>query len=199
MGKCAKYYNLGLSGGVGCGKSFVRQIFEDNGFRSIDTDSIAKNVLSEDPIIIKKVTEHFGKSILNENGSLNRSKLGHLVFNHPNDLKWLESLLHPIVRHRWQMEVEDKPQCNWIVEIPLLFEKSLENYFDFSLCVSCSRQQQVRRLLARGYTASEAHVRISRQIPLAEKRLKADFVISNNGSGGFTRSQVTDFLNTILK
>jgi dephospho-CoA kinase len=103
---------------------------------------------------------------------------------------WLEELLHPLVYARWRELIASAPAANWVVETPLLFEKGLENWFDFIACVSTSSANQFARLSERGIPQSLAEQRISKQLPLALKLEKADFVLSNDGTPDSLRMQV---------
>lgn len=197
MQKDVKSWRIGLSGGVGCGKSFVRKLFEAEGFRGLDTDQLARETLETNIDVLEAVKDHFGPAICRPDGAIDRKQLGQIVFNDAEELAWLEGQLHPRVRQLWLGRMEEAADCHWVVEIPLLFEKNLEKHFDMSLCVSCSTQTQMQRLLLRGYTHSDATARISRQMALSEKRQRASFVISNDGDGVFTHSQVLKLIHQL--
>ena len=131
-------------------------------------------------------------------GKVDRERLAGIVFNDSEELRWLENLLHPLVRNHWETRVRAAPETFWVVEIPLLFEKKLEKLFDFTVCVSASQSLQLARLREKGLTVDQARLRIDRQLPLDEKLSRADFVLSNNGSVEFLREQVSILKTEIL-
>lgn len=103
----------------------------------------------------------------------------------------MEALLHPRVRQEWSDQIDADPQAEWLVEIPLLFEKRLETHFDLTVCVSSSYEIILRRMEGRGYSKSETEQRMCRQMPLADKMSRADHVIFNAGSIEFLKQQTT--------
>src|SRR5690606_17064865 len=105
-------------------------------------------------------------------------------------LDWLERLLHPLVGKRWREEMAADPESDWVVQIPLLFEKKLEKSFQFTVCVGASGETQRQRLLQRGISEEEISRRLSRQLPIEEKIARSDFFLSNDGSLEFLRLQV---------
>jgi dephospho-CoA kinase len=119
------------------------------------------------------------------------------VFGHEGDLKWLEELLHPLVRKSWLASIEQAPDANWLVEIPLLFEKRLETRFDLTVCVSSSPEVVAGRMVARAYTEAQIEQRRKQQMPLEEKIERADYLISNAGSLEFLKQQTTRLIEQI--
>ena len=124
-------------------------------------------------------------------------KAAELVLTRTDELDWLEVLLHPRVREAWEDRVGRCPSAAWVVEIPLLFEKNLEKSFDFTVCVSASRAVQYARLMRAGHSEEQIKARSSRQLPLSEKILRADFVISNNGTIPFVREQTDQLFHQL--
>jgi dephospho-CoA kinase len=124
---------------------------------------------------------------------ISRRQVAEIVFADPAELDWLETLLHPRVRARWQAAVAADPAKDWVVEIPLLFEKSLASEFDFTLCIASSPSLQASRLAARGLAAAEITARQARQWPVREKIERADWVALNDGSVDFLRRQIVHF------
>jgi dephospho-CoA kinase len=103
---------------------------------------------------------------------------------------WLEDLTHPIVLDYWRGQIGAAPRARWVIEVPLLFEKQLENWFDFIVCVACAPGQQLARLELKGLSGPLAAQRISKQLPLAQKIELSDFVLWNDGSTAFLQQQV---------
>lgn len=181
---------VGLTGGMGCGKSTVARMFSENGFRIIDADTLVHDLLANDPDVVRSVGQRFGSEVLGSDGHIDRRLLGARVFGDDEALRWLEQLIHPRVGRRWREEVAGEPQSDWVVQIPLLFEKKLEESFHFTVCVGASATVQQQRLLKRGLSEEEISRRVARQWPIEEKTAKADFFLSNDGSLDFLREQV---------
>ena len=113
-----------------------------------------------------------------------------MVFPHDTERLWLEELVHPRVFAAWRTAFATDSNGRWVVEVPLLFEKGLENWFDFTVCVACAPAQQLARLEQRGLPRVLAGQRISKQLPLARKIEHSDFVLWNDGSAAFLEAQV---------
>lgn len=173
---------------MGCGKSTAAGLFEKRGWRRLDSDAIVHELLARDETTIGEVAEAFGDGVLKSGGGVDRQALGRIVFADPDRLAVLEAILHPKVREAW--ETASAQGGNWVVEVPLLFEKKLENRFDFAVCVSCHPLTQAGRLGQRGMDQAQALARIRRQMPLSEKIELADFALLNDGSYGFLDRQV---------
>lgn len=182
---------LGLTGGIGCGKSTAAKLFEELGFRRIDCDEIVRTEVLTDPRIIEAIAERFGGQVMVPGRHvIDRSRLGSVVFANAAELRWLEALVHPEVHRRWTALVKEAPEAEWVVEVPLLFERELNKWFDFVVCVACSSGQQLARLEQRGMNRTLAGQRIDRQLPLARKIELSDFVLSNDGTREFLKRQV---------
>jgi dephospho-CoA kinase len=188
---------IGLTGGIGCGKSTAARLFAEAGFGLIDCDAIVRELLASDPAVAAEVADRFGMGVLLPAGGVDRRQLGARVFAVPEELEALEAILHPRVVAEWQRRVAADPAGPWLVEVPLLFEKGLEKYVDFTVCITCSPAVQLRRLADRGMAPLDAQQRIARQQPLARKEQLADFVLLNDGSLQFLQSQVSRLLQSI--
>ncbi len=185
---------LGLTGGMGCGKTTAARLFMEEGFGSIDSDALVHDLLAADSAVHRAIVERFGPDVDDGRGGIDRRRLGAIVFADDDALHWLESLLHPLVGARWREAVAREPDRPWVVQIPLLFEKKLEQSFDFTVCVGTSAANQRRRLMQKGYSSEEIARRVSRQLPLQEKTARADFFLLNDGSIDFLREQVQTLL-----
>lgn len=179
---------IGLTGGMGCGKSTVAGLFRERGFGVLDSDAIVHDLLAEDSETIEAVRRSFGSEVILPSGGVDRKALGRIVFGSPEKLELLEGILHPKVRERWQGVSSDGG--NWVIEIPLLFEKNLQKNVDVTVCVFCDPQKQASRLESRGLDRSQAAARIRRQMPLSEKASLADYVLLNDGSLEFLSEQL---------
>ncbi|MEX0329845.1 MAG: dephospho-CoA kinase [Puniceicoccaceae bacterium] len=181
--------NVGLTGGIGCGKSTVLEFFRQAGAAVLDTDAVVRELLQTDTELIASIAEAFGKGVLDDEGKVDRARLAATVFNNSKALALLESLVHPRVREYWMRELHEKHPV-LIVEIPLLFEKDLQGHFSTTICVGSYPEVQLKRLKARGMTESDIENRKKRQLSLEEKMQKADIVIHNNGTREHLKEQV---------
>ncbi|MGE9293267.1 MAG: dephospho-CoA kinase [Puniceicoccales bacterium] len=188
---------LGLTGGIGCGKSTAGALFEKGGFRVVDCDRIVRDLLESDAGVHTALRERFGEQVMLPEGGVDRAAIAAVVFQDAEALKWLESLLHPLVEGVWRDRLNSDPEANWCVEIPLLFEKNLEKHFDFTVCLASSEAVQLDRLAARGLSRDQAKARIQRQLPLDQKISRADFVLFNDGSQDFLRQQVFQLIDPL--
>jgi dephospho-CoA kinase len=190
---------VGLTGGIGCGKSTAAGYFEELGWGRVDSDRIVRELLHDDAAVIAEVRRVFGDAVIGADGRVDRRRLAGAVFPDPAALGALEAILHPRVRARWKARVAEPTPRNWVVEIPLLFEKGLEKEVDFTVCVASAPEVQAQRLAQRGLAPQEAAQRIARQLPLAQKIERADFVLTNNGSLDFLRDQVTRLSRRLVR
>lgn len=190
---------VGLTGGFGCGKSTVGRILADLGWTRIDSDEIVRELLTTDRAVQAAITDAFGPDVLDAGGAIDRRKLAGVVFADEAALRRLEDILHPRVRTMWQAARVASTSGRVVVEIPLLFEKGLEKEFDFTVCVASDPSVQAERLASRGFSPQEASRRIARQLPLAQKIERADFVLTNNGSLDFLRNQVTRLVDQLTR
>ena len=187
---------VGLSGGIGCGKSTVLGFFREAGWRTIDSDTVVRELLATDADVQAQLRSRWGEAVFAD-GAVDRGAVAKRVFGHEGDLKWLEELLHPLVRKSWLASIEQAPDANWLVEIPLLFEKRLETRFDLTVCVSSSPEVVAGRMVARAYTEAQIEQRRKQQMPLEEKIERADYLISNAGSLEFLKQQTTRLIEQI--
>ncbi len=186
---------IGLTGGIGCGKSTATRYFGGCGWRTIETDAIVRGLLAGDKAVREALRGRWGDGVFAADGSVDRAAVASLVFESEPELDWLEGLLHPRVRERWLGAVEGDPAADWLVEIPLLFEKKLESLFDLTVCVQCSDATVTRRMRARGFSEAALERRRRRQLPLDEKVRRADCVLSNSGSEQFLHEQIDQLID----
>ena len=184
----------GITGGMGCGKSTVARGLEARGFRRLDSDWIVREQVLANPEVLAALRARYGETVVEADGAggatVNRAVLAGRVFADDAERLWLEELTHPRVLAAWRTAFAAEPLARWAVEVPLLFEKGLENWFDFTVCVACAPAQQLARLEQRGLPRALAGQRISKQLPLARKIELSDFVLWNEGSPAFLEAQV---------
>ncbi|EDY84851.1 dephospho-CoA kinase [Verrucomicrobiia bacterium DG1235] len=186
---------IGLTGGIGCGKSTVAKLFRERGFSTMDTDAVVHALLSDDADTIAAVVGLFGESVRLAAGGIDRAAVGKLVFEDGEQLAKLEAILHPRVRAAWESATADGE--DWVIEIPLLFEKNLQKNVDLTICVFSDPQSQVERLEQKGMIRTQALARMKRQMPLSEKAELADIVLLNDGSLEFLTKQVDRLISKI--
>lgn len=186
---------IGLTGGIASGKSTVSALLVNKGARLVDADVIAREVMLPGHKVLAAVVEQFGEDILFPDGTLNRVKLGDIVFNDPEALKALNQLTHPAIRQEIKermltMEQED-PGKLILVDIPLLFESRLESLFKEIIVVYVPREVQITRLMERNrLSLEEAEARLKAQMDIELKRSKANYIIDNSGDLAHTEHQV---------
>lgn len=184
---------IGLTGGMGCGKSTAAQLFSERGFRRLDSDQVVRDGVLTAPEVVAALRARWGEAVV-PGGVVDRKAVSDRVFADDEARIWLESLVHPRVYARWRQVLDESRGASWVFEVPLLFEQRLENWFDFIVCVTTSSAQQIARLEERGFSHALARQRISKQLPLAQKVEQADYVLLNDGSVEFLRAQVDRLL-----
>lgn len=177
---------LGLTGGIASGKSTVATQWREAGAAVIDADELAHQTLRPETPTYAAIVKTFGKQILDENGAINRGRLGEIVFANEQKRLALNQIVHPAVDQMWKAAVsgiERSGQADVVVlTIPLLYEVGVENQFDRVVVVASSEQTQLARLAAKGLNPTQARARVQAQWPIQKKMDKADFVIWNDGS-----------------
>ncbi len=179
---------IGLTGGIGCGKSAAAAFFAQAGYRVVDTDQLARQVLSS-PACIEKLLGRWGRDCLGSDGLPARSWIAAKVFADEAERLFLESVTHPEIA-RLRKEATQDVTANYVVEIPLLFEKKLASEFDVTVCVASTDSVRLARWLAKGFSVEDIQRRINSQLPLMEKFKLSGVVIWNDGSLEFLREQV---------
>ena len=179
---------IGLTGGIGCGKSTAAACFAELGFQVVDADRLARQVL-ESHVCVSRLRERWGAACLDAQGVPDRKWIGAKVFADPAERAFLESVTHPEVA-RLRREATADPKHDYVVEIPLLFEKDLAAGFAAVVVVACSDEVRRARLRARGLSDDEISARIASQLSLVEKVKRADAVIWNDGEPVFLHEQV---------
>lgn len=176
---------IGLTGGIASGKSSVSQIIRDQGFTVIDADAIAKAVVEPNQPGLAEVVNLFGQEVLKPDGSLDRKLVGQLVFGNPDKLIALEKILHPLVKAETarQRTVLEKSGAKFaFYDVPLLFEKKLEDQFDAIIVVSAGEETQKKRMKKRdALSDQEISSRLASQMKMPHKIAKATWVIENDG------------------
>jgi dephospho-CoA kinase len=176
--------NVGLTGGIACGKSTVAQMFVRLGGHLIDFDKLAHEVQEPNRPAWQDVVHYFGREVLKPDLKIDRMKLAALVFNHPDKLQKLNDIVHPRVYEAWRSRLEEinrhHPHAIVFADVPLLFEGGMQHLFDLTILVMIEPEEQVNRLMIRSELCrEEAELRLSCQMPIREKMNHADIIIDN--------------------
>ncbi|MBM7620548.1 dephospho-CoA kinase [Bacillus tianshenii] len=189
---------IGLTGGIASGKSTVAAMLKEYGLPIVDADVVARQVVEVGEETYNKLVSVFGEEILQEDKSLDRVKLGKLIFENKEKRERLNSIMHPSIRNRMKeesREYQEKGHRTVVMDIPLLFESKLTHLVEKTLLVYVDEAVQLERLMKRNSLSKEdAMARITSQMPLREKVDLADEVIQNNGSLEETKEQLHDIL-----
>ena len=174
---------VGLTGGIGAGKSTVADLFSQKGAVVIRSDELARQVIEPQTPGFQQVIDRFGKDLVNAEGYIDRAKLAQIVFHDDAALKDLENIVHPLVRSKTNQIIGQHTSETIIVnEIPLLLEKNMESLFDFLVIVISSEKNRLERLAQRGLTTEQATARMVKQVSDDERKAAADFLIVNDGN-----------------
>ena len=190
---------MGLTGGIGMGKSTCAQLLRERGVLVVDTDDLAREVVQPGSPALAEIKEAFGSQVLDPVGGLRRPELARAVFSDATARGKLERILHPRIAELWRAQVEvwrREKHLLCVVVIPLLFEVGAEKEVDFTLCVACSERTQRSRLLTRGWSCQEIDQRLSAQWPAEQKVAKSDFVVWSEGSLEIHAQQLDRILAT---
>jgi dephospho-CoA kinase len=191
---------LGLTGGIGMGKSTSAQLLRVRGVPVVDTDDLARQVVEPGQPALAEVREAFGAEMVGPDGQLRRDKLARRVFADPAARHRLEDILHRRIRALWRAQVE-----SWraeglpvaVVVIPLLFETKAEAEVDATICVACSAATQRQRLQARGWPPEQIEQRLEAQWPVEKKMTAAHYVVWTEGSLDAHAAQIEQILRRL--
>ncbi len=194
---------VGLTGGIGTGKSTVAGMFESLGAVIVDSDALARSYLSRGMNGYEQVLKRYGKGILSNNLEPDRLKIAGIVFKDATERRWLEQLIHPYVFEKIRDEInrwKDKDGI-MIIDVPLLFESGADNWLRPVIVVVCSMDAQIKRIQSRTPEISYEHIleRIHAQMPIEEKQKKADFIIDNSYGREQTKQQVVNIWRTFMQ
>ena len=191
---------IGITGGIASGKSTVTEFLRQQGYQVIDADQLVHELQEPGGRLYQALLSTFGSTILQEDGRLDRPKLGAMIFGNPELLAQSSQLQNEIIReelaHRRDLLVET--EAVFFMDLPLLFELGYDNWFDQIWLVDVTEETQLSRLMARNtLSQEEAEKRIAAQLSLQEKRKRADVLIDNDGLLEETRQQIGDALQKL--
>lgn len=184
---------VGLTGGIGTGKSSALACFGRLGAATVSLDQIAHSLAKPGRKGYKAIVKYFGTRILKADGSIDRALLGRVVFNDKNARSSLERATHPLILTEAKQLVA-RMNGVVVVDVPLLFEKKLQKNFDATILIACKQKKQLRRIMKRdGLTLTEARRRVKAQWPLARKRKIVDVAIDNDKAPSYLKQQVRQY------
>lgn len=190
---------LGLTGGIGSGKSTVANLFAALGIDIVDADIVAREVVAIGSLALNAIVEYFGQSILLDNGELDRAALRQQIFDNPEQRRWLNNLLHPLIRQKMFTDLEKTTSAYAILVAPLLFENELDRQVSKNLVVDIAPELQLLRTSARDNTDAAQIAKIVASQMSREQRLsKADYIIENNSDLAHLRQAVDKLHQAIL-
>lgn len=177
---------IAITGGIASGKSTFSKIIKDRGLPFVDCDALVHLGYEPGHMLYEAVVGHFGTEILDERGLVDRKLLGSKVFNNPEERKLLDQLTHPII-HQMVAEALERYELSGVklafVDMPLLFETNMAEDYDASILIDTDECLQLERLMARNsLSEAEALKRMAAQMPLSEKRLRANYLVCNNST-----------------
>jgi dephospho-CoA kinase len=186
---------IGLTGGIGCGKSTAARFFKSHGFVVIDSDVLAHQALNE-PKTLAQLKSRWGSACIQNDGTANREWIGKKVFSDRAEKVFLESITHPRIAALRQEAMADTSK-SYILEIPLLFELGLTQGLNATVCVASSDEVRLQRLESRGLSRADAQSRINTQMPISEKVKNSNYLIWNDGSLDFLKAEVDKCVQTL--
>jgi dephospho-CoA kinase len=191
---CPDVLRIGLTGGIGSGKSTVSRLLAERGAVIVDADAIAREVVEPGTPGLAAVVEAFGAGVLAADGSLNRPGLAAVVFADPEARRTLDAILHPLVRARAiEVAAAAPPDAVVVNDVPLLAETGQASSYDVVLVVETDPETRIARLVQRGLTAEDARARIAVQATDEQRRAIADVVLDNSGTPEQLAAQVDRF------
>lgn len=191
---------IGITGGIASGKSTVTEVLRQQGYQVIDADQVVHKLQEPGERLYQALLSTFGSSILQEDGRLDRPKLGAMIFGNPELLEQSSQIQNQIIREELagRRDLLAETEDIFFMDLPLLFELQYEDWFDQIWLVDVTEETQLSRLMTRNALSQvEAEKRIAAQLSLQEKRKRADVLIDNNGSLEATRQQIRNALRKL--
>lgn len=199
----SKTYVVGITGGIGCGKSEAAKYLCSLGAKHIDADAISRSLTADGGEALPEVRRVFGDEVFNEDGSLNRRALGDVVFASPAAKRMLEGIIHPLVQRRAMDEIEAANAEGvkvTVLDVPLLFETGMDVLCDECWAMSASPEVQLERVIARdNLTDEQAAARIASQMSMEERNARAKRVINSDRPIEKTRSELASLYQQLLR
>lgn len=190
---------VGITGGIGSGKSAVTQQLESLGITVIDADIVAREVVETGEDALQNISSHFGATVITESGELNRAELRARVFDNPEERKWLENLLHPLIRERIVTQLNVSNSSYTVLVSPLLLETDQHSLTDHIVVVDLPRELQIQRTMSRdNNNKTQVEAIINAQMQRKDKLERADSVISNDKDLYTLKNKVNNLHHKLL-
>ncbi|NKB23632.1 MAG: dephospho-CoA kinase [Kiritimatiellae bacterium] len=192
---------VGITGGIGCGKSEVGRILIEQGISVLDTDTVAHQMVEPGKTCYRQIIDHFGQDLLKENGTIDRDRLGKKVFSNPSQREVLNQIIHPNVKRYYRKWVQDrlKEQEMAAVIVPLLYEINETLLWNAVICVSSPFDVVIARLKKRGFNEHAIQQRVEAQWPLSKKEERADYIIMNDATLDDLKTKTKKVVFDLLK
>ena len=195
-----KAYVLGLTGGIGCGKTEAAKFLSSLGATHIDADAISRSLTAEGGEALQEIRAQFGDEVFLEDGQLNRRALGDVVFHDAAAKRALEGIIHPLVQRKAMDEIEAAVEPVAVLDVPLLFETGMDVLCDECWTMSADVQVQLERVMERdGLSREQAQARIDCQMRMEERNARADRVIESNRPIEKTRAELKQLYQQLLR
>jgi len=196
--------NVGLTGGISTGKTTIARMLVEKGAILIDLDRLAHGIQLPESEVWKEIVAAFGRDILNPDKTIDRNRLGAIVFNDSAKLQRLNAIVHPAVNRKWRERLEEirsaRPDAVVLTDIPLLIEIGAHQRFDLILLVYIPQEEQLDRLIKRnGYDRDYAEKRIASQMSIEEKVKFARIVVNNQGTPAETKKRVEEVWRELVR
>ncbi|MCX7829735.1 MAG: dephospho-CoA kinase [Acidobacteria bacterium] len=193
---------IGITGGIGSGKSEASRIFRKYGCFVVDSDEIVKNLLQKGEEGYKKIVNEFGREIVDENANIQKKKLSSLIFKDAEKRKKIEEIIHPLVLKKREeifekLERELPDDAIVVAEAALIFEANTKDLFDYVILVKASKEKRVERLLDKGLSPSEIEERMKAQWEDEKKEKLAHFIIENNSTIEYLEKKVKEIIERV--
>ncbi|HUT86062.1 MAG TPA: dephospho-CoA kinase [Elusimicrobiales bacterium] len=188
---------VGLTGTLSGGKTTLAKYLQKLGAKVLDADKTALSQLEKGKLVYREISRKFGKQTLNSDGTINKNFLAEKIFSNPSTRKWLENLIHPYVLKEFKSTIEKTKNKIIICDIPLLFERNLDNWFDLTVCVTSKRSVRLERAQKKGWSTRQFNERMRSQLPEKEKIKRSDILIDNSGSLSELRKKAERIYKTI--
>jgi len=192
---------IGITGGIASGKTTVADLFQQNfGIEIVDADIVARQVVEPESQGLKAIEQHFGNSVIQQDGALDRAKLREIIFSDPSQKEWLNRLLHPMIRTEMMTQLADVKSDYALLVIPLMVENNLQSLADKVLVVDVDEQTQIQRTIERDQVdATQAKAILSSQATREQRLAIADYVIKNNTENQKLLPQITELHKKFLE
>lgn len=197
-----KPFILGLTGGIGCGKSEAAACLRSLGAAHVDADAISRALTAPGGEALPAIRERFGDGVFYPDGTLDRAALGQIVFDSAPHRRLLEGILHPLVQHRVLSEIQaasERGDRVVVLDVPLLFETGMDVLCDETWAVTADAETQLIRVMSRGFTAEQAQARIDSQMSAEERSARATRTINTNRPIDRTQAELTSMYQQLLK